>query len=79
MDALNHQSRQERSRWKMRYNRQNLPEEAIVDRITLDAIVRIAHKKAEAAEIAGSGTVHVRDGKPLTAHGAKLLGAPWPR
>ena len=21
--------------------------------------------------------VHVRDGKPLTAHGAKLLGVPW--
>jgi hypothetical protein len=24
------------------------------------------------------GTVHVKDGKPLTALGAKLLGLPWP-
>jgi hypothetical protein len=25
----------------------------------------------------GEPVVHVKDGKPLTPHGAKLLGAPW--
>jgi hypothetical protein len=23
--------------------------------------------------------IHVKDGKPLTAHGARLLGVPWPQ
>ena len=26
----------------------------------------------------GTTVIHVKDGKPLTAYGAKLLGVPWP-
>ncbi len=26
----------------------------------------------------GAGVAHVKNGKPLTAHGAQLLGLPWP-
>lgn len=33
---------------------------------------------AESAAQCSSPIQHVKDGKPLTAHGAKLLGVAWP-
>ena|SRR3974390_2832651 len=36
-----------------------------------------AIETARAYQAERPGVVHVKDGKPLTAHGAKLLGLPW--
>lgn len=41
----------------------------------LDYAYQIVEKRIELDP--GEGVVHVKDGKPLTAHGAKLLGVPW--
>jgi len=41
-------------------------------------VMRNYERRIEAEVQTGPGTVHVKAGKPLTEHGAKLLGAVWP-
>lgn len=41
------------------------------------AFVR-AHQLADIEEHMGKPVQHVKNGVPLTEHGAKLLGVPWP-
>jgi len=44
-----------------------------------DALFRRIQRSLEYEAAQGKGVVRVKDGKPLTAHGAKLLGVPWPQ
>lgn len=37
-----------------------------------------AIEQSKAYRAANPGTIHVKDGKPLTAQGAKMLGVSWP-
>ena len=41
-------------------------------------VIREIIKRQEVEMAQGATVIHVKDGKPLTAHGAKLLGVPWP-
>jgi hypothetical protein len=41
------------------------------------AVEQMMVRKAEFQEAQGVTVEHVRNGKPLTAHGAKLLGVKW--
>ena len=43
-----------------------------------DMIQRRIVKREEFEALQGEPVVHVKNGKPLTAQGAKLLGVPWP-
>jgi len=45
----------------------------------LEAFVAQSERLNATKLLSSSPVVHARDGKPLTAHGAKLLGVPWPR
>lgn len=49
---------------------------AIGDLLIKNAVAVAEHQLFSAEN---RGVVHVKDGKPLTAHGAKLLGVPWPQ
>ena len=42
-----------------------------------DAIMRTLRRREEFKAMQGEPVVHVKNGKPLTAYGAKLLGVPW--
>ncbi len=43
-----------------------------------DLAVRQAEQRAAFQAQHGAAVQHIRDGKPLTEHGAKLLGVAWP-
>ena len=43
-----------------------------------DMIRRKMVRREELEAMQGTPVVHVRDGKPLTEHGAKMLGVEWP-
>ena len=43
-----------------------------------DMLRRQIERREEFEALQGAGVVHVHNGKPLTAQGAKLLGVPWP-
>jgi hypothetical protein len=46
----------------------------------VDGFARVVYEQALLrTENTGPAIKHVKDGKPLTAHGAKLLGVSWPQ
>jgi len=55
----------------------SLMAELVSDSVPTEAAIRQAFRDADREAQQGNLVVHVRNGVPLTEHGAKLLGVTW--
>jgi hypothetical protein len=74
--AHNGGNRERDSTFRFSINRQHVE---LSESGMMSVIVGKMFSRANAIVNNSPGVHHVKDGKPLTEHGAKLLGVPWPR
>jgi hypothetical protein len=61
--------------WKQSVGEQRHTRPSLNIASALAPLVMSARKELDLSP--NEGVIHVQNGKPLTAHGAKLLGVPW--